>query len=280
VTATAGRRRAVLDPDRLAALEEERDFLARSLEDLERELAAGELDPADYAVLRDDYVTRTAAVLRALQERRAVLDDAPRPPWPRRVAVAAGVALFALAAGVLVAQVAGTRTSGDSLTGDIRQSNRQRLASCLELAGSAFAVGGAETAGGQGDLLGAVQCYSEVLRDEPSNAEALTYRGWLLVRTGDQRLEARAAADLDAAVAADPTFPDARAFRAVVFYRLGRFEAAQAELDVLDALDAAPIIDTLLDQLGVRDGVAAGLAGDGNGAGDGAGPTTPSTSTP
>ena len=35
--------------------------------------------------------------------------------------------------------------------------------------------------------LEAVRCYDGVLADEPSSAEAHTYRGWTLVRTGDQR---------------------------------------------------------------------------------------------
>ena len=35
---------------------------------------------------------------------------------------------------------------------------------------------------------------------------------------------------IDAAVTADPTYPDARAFRAIVFFRLGQFAASHAEL--------------------------------------------------
>ncbi|MEZ5235034.1 MAG: tetratricopeptide repeat protein [Acidimicrobiales bacterium] len=107
-----------------------------------------------------------------------------------------------------------------------------------------------------------MKCYSEVLDRAPNNPEALTYRGWLLVRTGNAALEQQAARDLDEAVTADPTYPDARAFRAIVFFRLGRFQAAQDELDVLDTLERPPIIDSLLAQFGVREGVAAGLAGE------------------
>ena len=39
------------DPDALAALEEERDFLLRSLADLDRELAAGDIDDVDHLSL-------------------------------------------------------------------------------------------------------------------------------------------------------------------------------------------------------------------------------------
>ena len=54
--------RATLDPDALAALEEESDFLLRSLADLEREFAEGDVDQTDYASLKDDYTARAAAV--------------------------------------------------------------------------------------------------------------------------------------------------------------------------------------------------------------------------
>ena len=129
-----------LDPDERAALEEERDHLARSLQDLDAELAAGDLSPEDHAVLREDYVARTAAVLRALEshqtlaaQRRAAA--AATRGWPRRLLVGSAVGVFAVGAGLLVARLAGTRTSAETITGDIRASTRQELATCLELAG-------------------------------------------------------------------------------------------------------------------------------------------------
>ncbi|MEO7837244.1 MAG: hypothetical protein ABIS21_06340, partial [Acidimicrobiales bacterium] len=51
----------------MVELEEERDFLLRSLQDLEREQEAGDLDEADYRSLRDSYTARAAAVLRAIE---------------------------------------------------------------------------------------------------------------------------------------------------------------------------------------------------------------------
>ena len=55
-----------LDPDALVALEEQRDFLLRSIEDLDRELAAGDLDADDHRTLRDDYTARAAALIRSI----------------------------------------------------------------------------------------------------------------------------------------------------------------------------------------------------------------------
>jgi hypothetical protein len=275
--------RPALGPASLAALEEERDFLRTSLEDLERERAAGDLDDADYQALHDDYVARTAAVLRAIEARRAVPPARPprrRRAWPVRLAAVAGVVVFGLGAGLLVARIAGTRTSEDSLTGDIRTSTAQELQRCLELASVAFRGGDAgagQGSGEGGELLSAVQCYSGVLARQPSNAQALAYRGWLLVRTGSPELASTGAKDLDAAVAADPTYPDARAFRAVVFHRLGQPQQAKAELDALDALGPPPIIDQILDQFGVRAGVEEALRNAGSAPADST--TTSTTST-
>ena len=45
-----------------------------------------------------------------------------------------------------------------------------------------------------------------------------------------------------------------------IFYRLGAFDEAAADLAVLDTLGAPPIINSLLDQFGVRQGIAAATA--------------------
>lgn len=49
-----------------SVLEEEREFFLRSLQDLEAERAAGDIDEVDYLALRDDYTARAAEVLRQL----------------------------------------------------------------------------------------------------------------------------------------------------------------------------------------------------------------------
>ena len=57
-------------------LEQERDFLLRSLSDLERERAAGDMEEADFLALRDGYTARAAAVLRALEAARSSIGPA------------------------------------------------------------------------------------------------------------------------------------------------------------------------------------------------------------
>jgi len=56
------------------SLEQERQFLLRSLADLDAEFAAGDIEEDDYHSLTDDYTARTAAVLKAIE---AV--EGPRP---------------------------------------------------------------------------------------------------------------------------------------------------------------------------------------------------------
>ena len=69
-----GRRRAAtrerpvkVDLDALGELEEPRDFLLRSLDDLEHERAAGDMDEHDYETLRDGWTAAPHVVLRAIE---------------------------------------------------------------------------------------------------------------------------------------------------------------------------------------------------------------------
>ncbi len=229
--------RRALDPDVLVALEEERDHLLRSLRDLDAEAAAGDLDAEDEAALRDDYTARAAAVLRAIEEREAGLAavHAARPPAGRRIAVTVAVLVFAVVAGWLMASAAGRRSGGDALTGDNRQTCRDLLLAASSQLGDQAAE--------------AVRTYTTVLEQCPGNAEAYTYRGWLLYRTslqaqGDdaQRLRARALADLDDAVTADPGYSDAHLFRAIAFKDLGRIDDARAELARIDPARVPPFM--------------------------------------
>ena len=67
------------DLDRLAILEEERDHLLASMRDLDRELAAGDIDATDHATLRDGYTVRTAEVLREIDVLQVRLGLVPDP---------------------------------------------------------------------------------------------------------------------------------------------------------------------------------------------------------
>lgn len=257
MTATrAGSRR--LDPDELAALEEQRDFLLRSLEDLEAEHDAGDIDEHDYEALKDDYTARAAGVLRAIDDRKARFAAArqPRSRW-RLVAVVGGLLAVAVLAGFLLARSSGVRTEGDTATGgDIGLTTRDQLARAASLAS-------------QGEALEAIQIYDDVLETDPENVEALTYRGWVLVLAG---LFDEAQPYFDAAIELEPDYPDVRAFRAVSFARQGRNDEALAEIEAFEATDPPEAMMGLVD--GLRAQIEAGTA---DGGATAAEPTTTTT---
>lgn len=107
---------------------------------------------------------------------------------------------------------------------------------------------------------GALDIYDQVLDMQPSNVEALTYKGWLIRLQGDTE---QAKALVDDAVAIDPSYPDARVFAAVIAIDLGDAQAADSHLKVFDTLDSSPFSSQLVDSMGLRDRIAAALNGDG-----------------
>ena len=149
---------------------------------------------------------------------------------------AAVIAVAAVAAGVLVARYSGSRGAGDSITGEIRRTSRELLFEAQQTAAS-------------GDLEAAVAVYDEVLELQPSNVEALTYRGWLTARSGDLD---RAAAYLEEAIATDPQYPDAHLFRSIVALDQGEVERAAAELAVFDDSDPSAFARSLIESAQLR----------------------------
>ena len=230
-----------VDLDDLARLEEERVFLLRSLDDLERERAVGDMDDVDYTTLRDGYTARAAAVLRAIEAGRA--DLPPRPPrrWGRIVAVAAVLVIASTAAGALVARSAGQREPGDTVTGDLPDTVNSDLA----VARSLFT---------QGALRDSIEAFDRVLAVDPDNAEALTYRGWLLALVGSQGGQAdlieRGEASLDRAIEVAPDYADAQCFKAVVRFSMHEdAEGAKGPIDACIAADPPPEVRPLVDGL-------------------------------
>lgn len=240
-----------LDPASLEAMEEQRDFLLASLEDLERERAAGDVDEHDYESLKDDYTARAAAVIRSIDQGRRPGPAAKRRARPaRRALTLAGVLAFAVVAGLLVTQQSGRRDAGQTITGGIRQSATEKLNEAGRL-------------GAQGQFEEAITLYDEVLQEQPANVEALTYKGWLLTLSGEP--EDGLTSLLDAATT-EPDYPDVHAFLAIVLFRNGLVEQASRELDRFEGLDPPAAIRDLT--TGLRDQIDAALA---------EGPTTSTT---
>jgi hypothetical protein len=180
-----------------AELDDERAFLLRSIEDLDREWAAGDLSARDHADLRDRYVARAAQVLRALDDNPHHADNADnadgdaspeaagpeasltaRPNGRRRALLVSGVVAVVVAvAGVVVVTQAASRLPGDTSSGTVTVSRAEQLRRT---------VAQAETLQARGDAAGAVRLYRQVLAQNGTQADALAQLGWLEYEAGVQ----------------------------------------------------------------------------------------------
>lgn len=202
-----------MSPDELALLEEERRFLLRSIDDLDREHAAGDVDDADYTAVRDGYVARAAAVLRQIEAGTAALPAAKPVRWGRIALWTAGVVAVAALSGWLVAHSSGQRVAGQTMTGGQEVDEvSAKLAQARSLLGT--------------DPGGAITLYQEVIAIEPDNPEARTYTAWLLALSAGGVGPEAAALALDQATALfeevttdTPTYADAHCLYAVTAAR-------------------------------------------------------------
>jgi hypothetical protein len=242
-----------MNPDQLAELEEERKFLLRSLVDLEREHAAGDVDDVDYGELKDGYTVRAAATMRAIEEGRDGLPAKPPPNWPKRlIAGALVVAAIGVVWWALVASSA-ERAPGAQLSGLDPRDERQLL---MAQARSVQFQSPAD----------ASALYAQVLETDPDDVEALTYRGWTLALDAVQQGGADATTDgasdavvaqlldaVDALVRAtelDPTYPDPKCFLGIVNYRfLGQADVADPWIDACLAADPPADVRELVQPL-------------------------------
>ena len=259
---------------------EELVFLERSLADLDAEKSAGDISEDDYRSLTGLYAERVAAVRRRHRGRSAGRNAGEGNPRrgrrlmavhggrsagrnagegnPRRgrrlMAVLVTVAMLGTGVGVGLASALGHRSSVDTTTGDIRQSTRGMLFEAQEhMAAGRWAE--------------AEALYAAALAAQPSSAEALAWWGWLDLLRGD--LES-ADERLAAAVAADPLYPDARVFAAVVTLRLGRPDTAAAHLDAFDAVGPPPLMVELVETYELRPRILAARLAAADEAGDAA----------
>ncbi len=233
------------------ALEEERDFLFSSLDDLDRELAVGDISIEDHAELRDGYVARAAEVLRLLNADQVEPQQRLRLGWKTVTSVGAVVVLVGAALAFVLANALGERLSGQSMTGlDPRDTATALLA-------EARAVNFADPAG-------AADLYALVLVEDPTNVEALTYRGWTLALAARQNPDDEAGAEqfseavdlLVEAVTVDPTYADPLCFLGIIQYRfVGDGDAARpfvaACLAANPPAEVRDLVQNLADELGV-----------------------------
>jgi cytochrome c-type biogenesis protein CcmH/NrfF/Tfp pilus assembly protein PilF len=130
-------------------------------------------------------------------------DDAPTMSTfalNRRSSTAMFAVMILLIAGAFAVATSSERQDGDETTGSVDRGPTELLVQAQQLTA-------------EGEAAEALRTYDEVLEMEPDNEVALAYRGWLLRLAGlpDEGLES-----IDAAIAADETYPDARFFRGFI----------------------------------------------------------------
>jgi tetratricopeptide (TPR) repeat protein len=223
-------------------LRDEQQFLLRSLRDLDNERAAGDIDEADYATLRDGYISRTAAITRELNGADVAIPVVNRN-WLRRILVVVCVIAAGAGAGIWVARQSGQRLPGQSSSGAIEQSTSGLLASARQLNFS--------------DPGKAIELYTQVLKLEPDNAEALTYRSWILALTAraatgsvKQLALVTAVNDLLRAQKVDNQYPDAHCFLGIVYFRfLNSASLAKPQLDTCKAMNPPEEVQSFVDAI-------------------------------
>ena len=213
-------------------LAEDREFLERSLADLDAEHAAGDLAERDWRDLRTSYEARLAAVVAAIEgapaDASAAQTPAPVPPptaagegtsegapaavgqrggarrrWPL---IAAGVVLVAAVVGGLALRSSSARLPSGVATGAAVGSER-----------SAQLLAAAASASAKGDNLKAVEDYEAVLKVDPNQIVALTGEGWILAQTQQPGLLQQGVGLLSRALQAQPGYPPAHVYRGVAY---------------------------------------------------------------
>jgi hypothetical protein len=220
--------------DERAELEAERDFLLRSIDDLEREREVGDVSDDDYRSLVDGYTARAADVIRRID---AVSVPVRAQPTSRRRVTFAWMTLVvavAVASGLLVARSTGERLPGQVPTGNVENDSVSGLLASARARLDPTAP------------QAAIDLYGEVLQVEPDNAEALTYLGWLSVlsaRGVDDDAEASRLVQsgmllMRQATTVDDSYADPHCLLGISFARfVGDDDAALESFDRCVALD-------------------------------------------
>jgi len=225
-------------------LEEQKHFLLRSLRDLESEFKFGDIDESDYESLRLDYVARTAEIIKQIEGVESLSTETQVAHSSRRTLITLLVVLLvASGTGWFVSQQSGQRLSGQTFTGGIEDST----ASLLSSARATNFV----------DPQAAIELYSQVLRLDPDNVEALTYRAWMLAliarSAGDEvkQLAFRSAStDLERAIALDASYPDPHCFLGIIRFRLaGDALGAKKELTICESQNPPAEVKSFVDSI-------------------------------
>jgi hypothetical protein len=225
------------------ALEAQRTFLLRSLDDLEDERAAGNIDDGTYERLHGDYTARAAAVLRALEGEPLAVPAGPPPVSAgRRTVVIGGLVIFAIVAAVVLAITIGPRLPGQTVTGGVSTDPKVAAAALANAAHDHPNDYSARVAYAQSllgtDLVGALREYEAASLLSPDEPEPPTYIGWILGLSSGQisdpatrgQLVKRSLSEFALARRLDPKYPDSYVFEGLVRDRFANDPAGAVPL--------------------------------------------------
>jgi cytochrome c-type biogenesis protein CcmH/NrfG len=159
-------------------LEDEAEFLRRSLDDAKSELEAGDLDRADYDALCRRDESRLGAVQAALrvldvEDKEEEAAEARSSRRRGRWLLFVGIAALVVATTLLALDLASPRAPGQPITGSIKVNTRQEITT--QLAQAAALVNEDSTTATQE----ALTIYAHVLSEDPRQPQALAETGWL-----------------------------------------------------------------------------------------------------
>ena len=207
---------------------EQKEFLLKSLQELDQELESGNLSSDDHDMLVRRYTRELADITES--EKAASSGQPPKKGYRTKALLwSLGVVLLGVVAGITVSQTSGDRSEGESITGSIRKSVNTQISEAQMLLGNRDRWGEA------------IEIFDQVLEVQPSNVEAMTYRSWLNYQSG---------ADADIQIAAweevlvlEPSYPDALVFISIALSNEGRHSQAAT---YLDELRSSPVREDIL----------------------------------
>lgn len=212
----------------------EKIFLLKSLDDLDEELANGDISRKDYVQLTQNYKRRLVRLTKREQNR----NEEPKLQNAKKTWI---TIIFVLAltsiSGLAIASWSGERSNSESITGGLRESTISKLQQAQQLLGDSDSWGEA------------ISIYDEVLQEQPSNVEAITYRAWLKYRQGketqpliDEWSEVRIL---------NPEFADAIVFLTIALADESRFLEALVQLQELQKIDVGLQLESVIESQGL-----------------------------
>jgi|TARA_B100001094_G_scaffold108670_2_gene104619 Flp pilus assembly protein TadD len=212
----------------------EKIFLLKSLDDLDEELANGDISQKDYLQLTQNYKRRLVRLSK--REQNANKESKLQNGKKTWVTIIFLIALASIS-GLAIANSSGERSNSESLTGSLRESTISKLQQAQQLLGDSASWSAA------------ISLYDEVLEEQPSNVEAITYRAWLNYRQGNEiqpLIE-----EWNEVRILNPNFADAIVFLTIALADELRFPEALTQLQELQKIDVGLQLESVIESQGL-----------------------------